>query len=194
MNERILQDARRAVSLIPSGLWVMTASFEGKRAGVLVKSVCPCADEPLLLAVAAWKGHGIEPIIRDSHHFAVSLLDPEDRLAVRKFTGHLADHLDQFDTVQTERLVSGAPVLVRSKVSFDCEVVRHFDMEADHELYIGLVLGARTGATRDVAQMPPPHSGGTGVNGHANGHVNGHANGHSNGHANGHKKTDRQAG
>ncbi len=172
VNERTVQSAREAMGLIPCGMWVMSSAFEGRRAGVIVKSVSPCANEPLLLAVAAWKGHGIEPIIRDSHHFAVSLIEPEDRLLVRKFSGHLADNPDQFDTVATERLVSGAPLLARSRLGFDCEVIRHFDMEADHELYIGLVLGARTG--------PGPQA--PKANGHANGH--GHQNG--NGHANGH--------
>jgi cob(II)yrinic acid a,c-diamide reductase len=124
-------------------MWVMTSAFEGRRAGVMVKSVCACADEPLLLAVAAWKGHGIEPMVRDSHHFGVSLIDPEDRLLLRRFTGHLTEHPDQFDTVATERLVSGSPLLKRARVAFDCEVVRHFDMEADHELYVGLVIGSR---------------------------------------------------
>jgi len=196
VNERTVHDARRAIGLIPCGMWVMASAFEGKRAGVIVKSVSPCADEPLLLAVAAWKGHGIEPIIRDSHHFAVSLIEPEDRLLIKKFSGNLGDQPDQFDTIATERLVSGAPVLARSRLGFDCEVIRHFDMEADHELYIGLVLGSRCHGTPANA-----HAHGSGhTNGHTNGQVNGHAadhpgprtnghaaaHGHGNGHAGGH--------
>lgn len=128
---------------IPGGLFVMTSSFEGKRGGVIVKSVMPVAEEPLLLAVAAWKGHGLEPIIRDSHFFGVSMIDPSDRVLVRRFSGHLSEHGDQFDSVPTERIVSTSPVLSRSIIAIDCEVVRHFDIEADHELYIGLVLGAK---------------------------------------------------
>jgi len=128
---------------IPGGLFVMTSSFEGKRGGVIVKSVMPVAEEPLLLAVAAWKGHGLEPIIRDSHFFGVSMIDPSDRVLVRRFSGHLSEHGDQFDSVATERIVSTSPILSRAIIAIDCEVVRHFDIEADHELYIGLVLGAK---------------------------------------------------
>lgn len=134
---------RDVLTRIPGGLFVMTSSFEGKRGGVIVKSVMPVAEEPMLLAVAAWKGHGLEPIVRDSHHFAVSMIDPEDRVLIRRFTGHLSEHSEQFDSVATERLVSTSPVLSRSIIAIDCEVVRHFDIEADHELYIGLVLGAK---------------------------------------------------
>lgn len=121
----------------------MTSQFEGKRGGVRVKSVMPCADEPVLIAVSAWKGHGIEPIIRDSHFFALNLVDPEDRLILKKFSGHLSDHADQFDSLPTERLKSTSPIIRRAVLAIDCEVVRHFDMEADHELYVGLVLAAR---------------------------------------------------
>lgn len=128
---------------IPGGLFVMTSSFEGKRGGVIVKSVMPVAEEPLLVAVAAWKGHGLEPIIRDSHFFGVSMIDPTDRVLVRRFSGHLSEHGDQFDSVPTERIVSTSPILSRSIMAIDCEVVRHFDIEADHELYVGLVLGAK---------------------------------------------------
>ncbi len=193
MNERTVQDARRAIGLIPCGMWVMTSAFEGRRAGVIVKSVSPCADEPMLLAVAAWKGHGIEPIIRDSHHFAVSLIEPEDRLLVRKFSGHLADQPEQFDTIATERLISGSPLLTRSRLGFDCEVIRHFDMEADHELYIGLVLGARVGAPRAAVNghaapngTQNGHGNGSQTNGHAGGPTNGHAGGHVGGHPGSH--------
>ncbi|MBL8760515.1 MAG: flavin reductase [Phycisphaerae bacterium] len=142
MQDKIAR-TKDVLTRLPGGLFVMTSSFEGKRGGVIVKSVMPVAEEPLLLAVAAWKGHGLEPIVRDSHHFAVSMVDPGERTLIRRFTGHLSEHGDQFDSVPTERLVSTSPILSRSVLAIDCEVVRHFDIEADHELYVGLVLGAK---------------------------------------------------
>lgn len=136
-------EARRALAMLPSGVFVVTSSFEGKKGGVLVKSVMPCADEPLLVCVAAWKGHGIEPLIRDSRHFCVNQIDPDDKLVLRMFQGHISEHASSFDSLPTERIVSQSPAIKRALVAIDCEVVRHLDMEADHELYIGLVLGAR---------------------------------------------------
>lgn len=153
MNPSHAQNVTAALALIPGGRWVMTAHLEGKRGGVLVRSVSVCAEEPPLIAVAAWKGHGIEPMIRDSRHFCVCLIDPEDRLLARKFTGHLSDHADQFDSLPTQRLVSGSPALKRSHLAIDCEVVRHIDVEADHELYVGLVLA--TMVEGNVSVRPP---------------------------------------
>ncbi len=127
--------------------FVMTSAFEDRRTGVVVKNVLQCADEPLLICVAARKGHWIEPLIRDSRVFAVCRLDPEDRLARRRFADdRTEDQGDPFDGLPVSRLKTGAPILDRSTAVLDCEVVRHFDLEADHELYIGQVLAVKLNA------------------------------------------------
>lgn len=136
-----------AIAAIPGGTFIITSAFEGVRSGVLVRSAQPCADEPRLICVAVKKGHTVEPIIRDSRHFALCQIDPADRLAMKKFD-MAADHdpekpTDPFDSFPTHTLRTGSPVLKKSPLCLDCEVVRHFDLEADCELYIGLVLAAR---------------------------------------------------
>jgi flavin reductase (DIM6/NTAB) family NADH-FMN oxidoreductase RutF len=140
-------DLRRAVGRLPTGLYVMTAAFENKRSGTLVTSVGRCADEPLLICVASRKGHPIEPLIRDSHRFAVCLLEIEDKLTARHFEhpGTPEDRVDPFDSLEVTHLVGHAPVLKKAALALDCDVFRHFDLDADHELYIGHVLGARVG-------------------------------------------------
>ena len=66
----------------------------------------------------------------------------------RRFELHLSaeEHHDPFDALAVLTLETGAPILRTSPVAFDCEVVRHGDMDADHELYIGRVLAARVGS------------------------------------------------
>lgn len=148
MGEPRIAENERAVGLLPTGLFLMTSAFDGKRAGVIVRSVAPCAEEPLLISVSLRKGHAIDPLIRDSHSFAVCRVDPDDKLLMRKFqisggvTGS-RDQADPFDCVPVETLTTGAPVIKRCLVALDCEVVRHLDIEADHELFIGLVKAAR---------------------------------------------------
>lgn len=135
---------------IPTGCFVLTAAYEDKRTGVIARSVQPCADEPVLLSVALRRGHGIEPLIRDSHAFAVCLINPQDRLLIHTFreTEHeenLEEPHDPFDAVGARALSTGSPILDRAIAAFDCEVVRHFDLEADHQLYIGQVVAACQG-------------------------------------------------
>jgi flavin reductase (DIM6/NTAB) family NADH-FMN oxidoreductase RutF len=144
-------DVQRAMADLTRGLYVLTSCFEGKRAGVVVRSVQPCADEPPLVAVAVKTGHWIEPLIRDSHVFAICRVSAAEKLMLRKFaeTARPRDG-DPFDCVRSERLATGAPVIAASPLALDCEVIRHFDLEADHELFIGHVLAVRIGVEPPV--------------------------------------------
>ena len=136
-----------ALAQLPTATYVLTSAHDGDRAGVLVEWVAPAANEPLLVSVSVLKGHSIEPLIRDSHAFALCRIDPGDRLMLKKFAVHSApdERSDPFDSMSVRTLATGSPVIDRSGVALDCEVVRHFDLEADHELYIGHVVAARVG-------------------------------------------------
>jgi flavin reductase (DIM6/NTAB) family NADH-FMN oxidoreductase RutF len=145
MGIHSLPEVLGALRHLPAGSYVLTAAFEGKRAGMLVHWVQPCADEPLLLCAAVRKGHRVEPLIRDSHAFAVCRIDPDDKLVSRKFSGGFTrdEAGDAFDSIGFETLSTGSPVIRRCICALDCEVVRHIDLEADHELYVGHVVAGR---------------------------------------------------
>ena len=152
--------ARVIAENVPSGTFVVTSSFDGKRAGVLARAVAPCATEPLLLMLSLRKGHSIAPLIRDSRHVGVCRVESSDRLLMRKFCDtesgpDLADEHagDPFDSVPVQTLQSGVPILKRSSLALDCEVVRHFDLEADCEIYVVAVVACR--ATTPVAAPTP---------------------------------------
>lgn len=134
-----------AVALLPTGVYLVTAHFEDERSGLRVMSAMPCATEPALIAVAARKGHAIEPLIRDSHHFALCIARLDDRLLLHKFPlgAEPRGGGDPFDAIPYEHLGSGSPVPTRCLAALDCEVVRHFDLDADHEIYVGQVLAAK---------------------------------------------------
>lgn len=159
-SQEAMADAVSVLSMLPRGAFVMTSAFEGARAGMRLRAVQQCADEPLLISVAARKGHRIDPLIRDSHAFAVCFVEPDDRLIERKFdeeslsapavpSGNGDEEPDPFDSLPTTALATGSPILTRAFAALDCEVVRHFDLEADHELFIGQVLAARVLRERD---------------------------------------------
>jgi len=138
-------DIVHALKMLPGSMFLMTSAFETRRGGVIVHWVQPCAEEPCLICVAARKGHPIDPLIRDSHAFAVCLVDPTDRLLLRKFCAKRTpdDRGDPFLSFEVDRLVTGSPILKRAAMAIDCEVVRHVDLEADHELFVGEVVAGR---------------------------------------------------
>lgn len=145
------QDVPRVVEMIPGVLGVMAAAFEHKRGGVLVHRIMKCADDPACIAVAVPKGQRLATLIRDSHAFALSLMDNATKLVLKKFAAD--EEGDPFDTFPIRTLATGSPILTGAVAAMDCEVMRHFDLEADHELYVGQVIAAtviRAGARIEV--------------------------------------------
>lgn len=139
----------QAFASMPGGSYLLTAAFDGTRSGMIVQWVSRCCDDPMLICVSAKKGHAIDPLIRDSHSFALGVIDPDDKLICRLFgkastwpNEHQSDEDDDpFDAMPTAKLVTGAPTLPRCPIWFDCEVLRRIDLESDTELFVGLVLG-----------------------------------------------------
>lgn len=139
------QALKDACDRLPTNLYLLSAQFDDVRSGTLVMGVHQCASEPLLLCVPVRRGHRINPIIRDSRSFGLSSIEVNDRSMRRRFEHHPSaeEYHDPFDAVPVLTLETGSPILRSSVLAFDCEVVRHVDMDADHELYIGRVVAVR---------------------------------------------------
>jgi len=150
----------RAFALMPTVPAVMTSAFEQKRGGVMVGRVMVCADEPPCIAVALHKGHRLATLVRDSHSFCLNLVDPKGRLLIKKFEH--GSEPDTFELLEHRTIATGAPALGRALACLDCDVMRHFDLEADHEMYIGLVVGAWVPG-RAAPVCAHSHSGGQGL-------------------------------
>lgn len=131
---------REVLCALPTAPCVMGSAFEGRRFGVFVTRVATVADEPPCVAVALRKGQRLATYIRDSHSFSLSILAPSQRLLIKKFRESHLSEADPFDTVEARTLTTGAPVLLRALAGIDCDVMRHFDLEADHEMYVGQVV------------------------------------------------------
>lgn len=165
-----------ALGLVPTDVFVITARLDQVRLGVVVTRVVRCADAPPCVGVALMKGHPVSPLIRDSRAFALCALAPGERVLTRMFeqapppstpigggtpapivsTGARPALGDPFLSLDVECIETGAPVLRRSRYALDCRVVMHLDFEADHELYIGQVVGARV---YESALATPPSAG-----------------------------------
>lgn len=137
------EDVVHALRRIPCGLFVMTAAFEGNRAGVLTRWVQPCASDPPLIMVAIPTGLAIEPLIRDSRIFALAQISDGERLLRRRFETPSERGDDPFITLPHCTTPGGAPVPDRVHAWFECELIRHVDLDADHRLFVGRIVRAR---------------------------------------------------
>lgn len=133
-----------ALGRLSWGPFLLAASHEGRKAAIVARSACACGGEPPLVCVAVKKGHWIGPVIRDSRRFALSLLGPRDRVALRKFAeGARSRDTESLEWLATEDLAHAGPVLLGASLALACDVVRRFDLDADCELYVGLITAAR---------------------------------------------------
>ncbi|MEX2672898.1 MAG: flavin reductase family protein [Phycisphaeraceae bacterium] len=126
------------LSRIPCGRFLLTAGHDGRTRGVLVSWVQQVSAEPAMVLVALEKGREIVPLIHESHSFALSQVAADDKLTLRKFSADTLDE-DPLESLEIMRRATGSPILARTQAFVDCELVRHLDIEGDHDLYVGVV-------------------------------------------------------
>ncbi len=150
-----------AIARIERGRYLMTSCYDGSRSGVLVESVQWLMQDPLLIGISVRKGHEIDPLIRDSRSFAIGFIDDDDKFITRRFGERLngADSAiyvqgsDPFDTLASETLVTGSPLLPQCRTWIDCEVLRRVDIENAYEFFVGSVVGIKhEGGSVEIAR------------------------------------------
>lgn len=129
----------RALDRLPAGQFILTAAYDGSRAGVPVSWVQQCSDEPPMVVVAVRKGQPIDPLIRDARSFCLCQLARGERYLFRRFSGQHESGDDPFLSTPTRTAKSGAPILERAISYLDCELIRHIDIESEYELFVGLI-------------------------------------------------------
>lgn len=139
MTEDRQNGIARALGRIPQSLYIMTASHEERMRGVMVSFVQQMGFDPPLISVALAKGRPIVPLLHDAHSFAVCQISPADKLLMKRFAGGIDAGENPFDGLKLRRGLTGAPILERALAYLECDLVRHIDVEADHDLYIGMV-------------------------------------------------------
>lgn len=142
-KDPVAHPGAEALRRLPASRYLLTAAHGASRNGMLVSRVQHCADEPPVVAISVRKGHQLSPLIRDTARFGLAELREGDRVLARKFGAPVE--------LQGEDPFLGHP-LVPEDQTFDlpiprgvaswmsCELIRHLDIEADHELYVGRVL------------------------------------------------------
>ena len=136
------EELTQALGRIPASLYILTARYQQRKRGVLVSWVQQAAMEPPTVLVALPKGRSIIPLMHESHHFALCQITRDDKLSLKKFSSPAADD-NPFEGLETIKGVTGAPIIATSMSYVECELIRHVDFEADHDLYVGRVIDGK---------------------------------------------------
>jgi flavin reductase (DIM6/NTAB) family NADH-FMN oxidoreductase RutF len=126
----------------PYGLYIVSVAHDGEQHGMTANWVTQAAFEPPMVVVAVENNSKTIGMVRDSHHFAISVLQQGQRELAGKLgrTSQQAPH--KLKGIKTKPApVSGTPVLVEGVGWVECRVVATLPA-GDHTLVLGEVVAA----------------------------------------------------
>ncbi len=138
------QQLRITMRLWTSGVTVVTAALNGKRAGVTASSFTSVSLNPPLILVCLYKNTEIAHTVIEAGHFAVSILGEGQSEISEQFAGHnraLPKDADRFYNIATSSQITGAPILTDAIAWVDCQVHAAHD-GGTHWIIVGEVLAA----------------------------------------------------
>lgn len=141
MDEKTLQGVSTALGKIPSGLFILTASYEERRLGMLASWVQQVCFTPPMVSIAVGKGRPIMPLISESRRFGLCQLPKGEKIILRKFAGGTDSGQDPFlgfDLLQNT--VLDVPIFTHALSYLECELTCHMDVEGDHDIFVGKVV------------------------------------------------------
>jgi flavin reductase (DIM6/NTAB) family NADH-FMN oxidoreductase RutF/rubredoxin len=131
----------KAFRKISYGLYIVSTTFEGEKAGYIANTVFQVTSSPPQIAISCHKDNHTLQVLLKSGIFSVSVLKKETPTGFIGTFGYMSGkEVDKFADVKTIVKTSGAPVVTESCVAWlDCRVEKTLDL-GSHILFVGLVL------------------------------------------------------
>jgi flavin reductase (DIM6/NTAB) family NADH-FMN oxidoreductase RutF len=158
VSEEFKRTIGKPLGKIPSGVYILTASHNGRPHAMLASWVQQAAFDPPAVSVAIAKDRPIYPLVRDSGHFALSILGEHDAPLMKRYARGIEPDQDAFEGVSTLNSPAGIPCIADALGWLECRVMSICEFGADHDLILGQVTAAEL--LRDGA--PFKHSRGNG--------------------------------
>jgi flavin reductase (DIM6/NTAB) family NADH-FMN oxidoreductase RutF len=133
---------RAAMRTWSAGVAVVTAVYDGNQSGATVNSFTSISLEPAMLTVTLQKSARTHDLVSKSRAFGLTILSAEQAQVADLFAGKISAE-DRFAGLQTQTLVTGAPLLSGGLAWLDCRVIETFDAVSS-TLFIAEVLAAQT--------------------------------------------------
>lgn len=136
MNDAEREQLGRALGLVPSGLFVMTACDGEASSAFLASWVMQAAFDPPGLTAAVRKGRPVlEPLERDGR-FAINVLPADDRRLMKHFARGFPPGEPWQEGLKIEKAPSGAEILPDGLAWLDCRRTGTLDA-GDHVVVLG---------------------------------------------------------
>lgn len=137
------ENLRAAMRAWSAGVTVVTAVHEGVKHGMTVNSFTSISLEPALVTISLQKTSRTHEIVSKARAFGLTMLASGQSQISDIFAGRIPDTEDRFAGLQTETLVTGAPLIMGGLAWLDCRVVETFNAGMN-TLFIAEVVTARS--------------------------------------------------
>ncbi len=135
------QDKKTALRMIPYGLYVLTAEKGDEVGAATVNWVTQASFEPPLLVVGVKTDSGVHPLIKETGHFALSILGKDQGGAAGAFFKPTSREGDSINGQQVISGSTGSPILVDAPAYVECKLVDTIE-KGDHSVFVGEVINA----------------------------------------------------
>lgn len=141
---------REGMSRVAGAVHAVTTDGSAGRAGFTATAVTPVTDSPASLLVCVNTASRSAQALLANGVFCVNTLSAADMSLADVFAGRTdLQGQARFSVGQWEALVTGAPVLATSLVSFDCRL-SDARVVATHHIIIGEIVAIRLGEPKPV--------------------------------------------
>lgn len=135
-----LREAMRAWS---SGVTIVTAVHKGETHGMTVSSFTSISVDPPLIIVSLQTDSRTHSLTWRSRAFAVTILSTDQQELSDRFAGLVPDEEDRLVGVDTETMITGAPLIKGGLSWFDCRVTQTIPV-GTNTLFLAEVVAAQT--------------------------------------------------
>ncbi|MEW6403827.1 MAG: flavin reductase family protein [Chloroflexota bacterium] len=136
------EQLRAAMRAWTTGVSIVTAAYDGIQHGMTVSSFTSISLEPALISISLHTTSRTGELIHKAGAFGITILSAEQTQLSELFAGRTNENEDRFSSVETETLVTGAPLIKGGLSWLDCRVVHTYDAGMN-TLFVAEVVAAR---------------------------------------------------
>ena len=137
-----MEEIGKALGRVHSGLFILTAYYEGLDEAVLVSWVNQCSFEPPTLSVVLGQDRPARQIIEASRAFILNVLGKEDFDILKRFS-RPPENGSIFEGLEIQRGYQNTAILKDTVSYMECEFLKTVSVE-DHFIYVGKIVGGHT--------------------------------------------------
>jgi flavin reductase (DIM6/NTAB) family NADH-FMN oxidoreductase RutF len=134
-----LDGLSHALGRVPSGLYILTVSHEGRSTGMLASWVQQAGFEPPMVTVAVRRDRYVGDWIAASGRFTLSQLPVGSKALIRHFGRGFDGDAPAFEGVALRDDARGGPVLAGALAFLDAEVAAEL-AGGDHRIFLARVV------------------------------------------------------